>query len=70
VDAAKLDRSLIWGSSPDVTYGIDLAMQFTNLDIRFGGMLGYLTNMNRGADRIKDRTVTVSASYYLAPPEQ
>ncbi|MGE0173304.1 MAG: hypothetical protein AB7T49_10975 [Oligoflexales bacterium] len=70
IEAAKLDQKLIWQSNADIKYGFDFAVQFTNLDIHFGGLLGYLANLNRGAERIQDKGLFVSASYYIAPPEE
>lgn len=70
VDAVKLDRDLIWRTTPETTYGVDLGIQFTNVNVHIGGLLGYLVNTSSESNRLQDKSLTVALSYYLAPPKE
>lgn len=60
-----LDRELMWLSQPTFTYGIDFAVQIQKFQIHLGGLFGYLVSMNRGADRLQDKSIDVAVSYDL-----
>lgn len=63
--SVALDRQLAWTSQPDLTYGIDFAVQLASFDIHFGGLFGYVAALNRGADRVQDKSLSIGASYAL-----
>ena len=56
------DAKLIWGSQPRARYGIDFAVSAWGLNLRLGGLLGILGTLNKGSDRVEDKSRAISLS--------
>ena len=48
-----------------MTFGIDFAVQLGRFEAHLGGIFGYLSNLNRGADRVQDKAIQFSIAYDL-----
>ncbi|WP_141731070.1 hypothetical protein [Oligoflexus tunisiensis] len=56
------DLNLFFMSYPKFRYGLDFAVQVLGLEVRIGGLLGTLANLNKSVDYIEDNSVTISVS--------
>ncbi len=56
------DLDLFFFSYPKFRYGLDFAVQVIGLEVRIGGLLGTLANLNKSVDYIEDKSVTISIS--------
>lgn len=56
------DLDLFFLSYPKFRYGLDFAVQVLGLEVRIGGLLGTLANLNKSVDYIEDNSVTISVS--------
>ena len=56
------NQNLFWNITPPLRYGIDFAAQFLGLEIHFGGLLGALGSINKGSDRVLDKSNEFSIS--------
>jgi len=56
------DLDLFFLSYPKFRYGLDFAVQIIGLEVRIGGLLGTLANLNKSVDYIEDNSVTISVS--------
>jgi hypothetical protein len=56
------DLDLFFMSYPKFRYGLDFAVQVLGLEVRIGGLLGTLANLNKSVDYIEDNSVTISVS--------
>ena len=56
------DLDLFFLSYPKFRYGLDFSVQVLGLEVRIGGLLGTLANLNKSVDYIEDKSVTISVS--------
>jgi hypothetical protein len=56
------DINLFFLSYPKFRYGLDFSVQVLGLEVRIGGLLGTLANLNKSVDYIEDKSVTISVS--------
>ncbi|MDQ3232736.1 MAG: hypothetical protein M3Q07_13035 [Pseudobdellovibrionaceae bacterium] len=56
------DLNLFFLSYPKFRYGLDFSVQVIGLDVRIGGLLGTLANLNKSVDYIEDDSITISVS--------
>jgi hypothetical protein len=56
------DIDLFFLSYPKFRYGLDFSVQVIGLEVRIGGLLGTLANLNKSVDYIEDKSVTISVS--------
>jgi hypothetical protein len=56
------DLDLFYLSYPKFRYGLDFSVQVLGLEVRIGGLLGTLANLNKSVDYIEDKSVTISVS--------
>ena len=61
--ALKDDIDLFWHSAPRLRYGIDLVVNMLGINVHFGGLLGIIGNLNKGAGRIQDNSRYISFSF-------
>ena len=61
--ALKDDIDLFWHSAPRLRYGIDLVVNMLGINVHFGGLLGIIGNLNKGAGRIQDNSHYISFSF-------
>jgi hypothetical protein len=56
------DLNLFFLSYPKFRYGLDFSVQLLGLEVRIGGLLGTLANLNKSVDYIEDKSMTISVS--------
>jgi len=61
--ALKDDIDLFWHSAPKLRYGIDLVVNMFGINVHFGGLLGIIGNLSKGAGRIQDNSRYISFSF-------
>jgi hypothetical protein len=61
-DVVENDLNLFFLSYPKFRYGLDFAVKVIGLEVRIGGLLGTLANLNKSVDYIQDKSVTLSVS--------
>ncbi|MFW7378444.1 MAG: hypothetical protein ACOH5I_06545 [Oligoflexus sp.] len=58
-----LDQKLFWERSPDLSYGVDMALLLGSFEVHLGGALGLISNLAADSPRIIDHGLKVSLSY-------
>lgn len=61
-EAFNADLDLFFLSYPKFRYGLDFSVQVIGLELRIGGLLGTLANLNQSVDYIEDKSITLSLS--------